>query len=409
MVYSGERERLLRLPLFRGNKVLKYQKRTMEWIRERGGEAVLSSFPLDTSQQDALRALGIDSLRQLLLTVSDRLGAHPAIGPNGLEEIRAHAALAMLGPGHVRQPVVLEKPFTVAGLEALPLFSRIELPDTHPSGLHSSYLPDARLDEVELSQRARAVVRRLGANHLGDLLLTSRKAILTLPNAGQMTLRELREAARRHLLVANGILPKPEASYSSFGGMMRSFVYLAVPNAQWADIVLNRMRWDKSKRLTLSQLGKRHGLTRERIRQIADMCLQTLSHPSKRGLLATFWEAAGDAVSDDSLDRTAAIGHALARRFGWRSAPTQPMLASVMALNPNLVVPRRRTPVGLLGQVTTERRVSRLSIGELECEIASRQRGLRRLQQERQQLAKRLERLDARIRRLVGERGEGSP
>jgi hypothetical protein len=211
------------------------------------------------------------------------------------------------------------------------------------------HLPPIALDRIPISQRAITVCNRIGIMTLHQLLLTSATRLLDEPGFGIGTLRNVHSSVRRFFLE-----PADKArriDYASFDAMVRSFVDVAlhprvtnlafVRNPRNKQIVLERLGLGLPRTPTLRELGARHGISKERVRQIVSVSRSIMRSEMALPLLGRFWETvdmrAGHGASHKGWEPLAIF---LRSRFSWKETPSAHVLAGLCSLRSG---PRRQT------------------------------------------------------------------
>lgn len=139
------------------------------------------------------------------------------------------------------------------------------------------------LSQMPISARLSGVLERLGARLLGDLQGVSFDEVAKVRNCGRRTLAELRAFVRR---VQAGEFDIANASVE---GLAAAYVIRFVDDtldrlpSRTRDIVSLRFGGKDEERMTLDEIGRKYGLTRERVRQIVDA---TTKQMHKSGWLA---------------------------------------------------------------------------------------------------------------------------
>jgi len=133
---------------------------------------------------------------------------------------------------------------------------------------------DWPLDKMPLSVRLAGVLDRMGLKLLGDLHGIAYEQINSMRNCGKTSILELKNLIDR--------VQAGEFDYVKIKGFsVENLIQLLekslaeIPKRE-RDMILHRMGGFSNKPLTLEEIGKKYGLTRERVRQVVDLMLNKL-------------------------------------------------------------------------------------------------------------------------------------
>jgi hypothetical protein len=161
--------------------------------------------------------------------------------------------------------------------------------------------------ELQLSARARGVLKSAGVSYLGELAQLTQHSVMRLRNSGRKTARELSDALAKHNL--NFGMTIPDWSRSVVKDIRRRFhaemsqirkyedmsllaslgpepqvleeelarIASALDNVRNAGIIISLWGWGGVPPRTLDSIGKEFNLTRERVRQIEARTLKRLA------------------------------------------------------------------------------------------------------------------------------------
>lgn len=385
---------LLQMPFFTDQDGRESEGMHVAWDPQLHGDLNLATLPISLGMRQRLRSLRISMVSQLAMTQPSRLLSFMNVGHGALEKLR-HLLLALTpkdcglvtrsddlnryNPERNDRPVKglvdWDKGFDPDNLEQLPLFGCEVVPPITPCALHQSYLPWARLDELDLPARTWPAFRSLEIETIGELLCLESESLLSLPNFGDKSLGVIREVLRHHLMVFNGLEKRPAVDYGSFQRMMESYVHLAIGDeGRDEPVILKRMGLTTGHPCSLADLGREFGMGREGMRQLCLRALTALRSPSKLRLLDRLWHCVEEVGSTGCRGDLVGMAAHLAKRFGWRKPPSPKVLAQIMDWHQ-----------------------SEMTIPELRREIASREKRVKRLLRKSERLVGELEAVEQRL------------
>ena len=216
-------------------------------------------------------------------------------------------------------------------LRQLPFFGGATCIDLHPGDLHASYQAALPVASLGLPARANTACKSLGVVSLGELLLTFAREVTDMQNCGMSTLESARNTIEGVLLDEMLAITVDTSSYSLF---LESVFSPVLPDSRTRDIVLARIGAD-GEVLTLQELAGRHGITKERVRQIEKTARERLLLLDSqirldplRGLLCNTLSVLKGAASLET------IGKALASQFVWSTVPPCRVVETLVSLFP---------------------------------------------------------------------------
>jgi len=207
-----------------------------------------------------------------------------------------------------------------------------------PTELKVTPVREISVQDLDLPSRAAGPMKALRIRTVGDLLATRRTDLLAQRRFGEMSLRRiLRELLG--LLFPKYVGDGKAGGLGSFESMVRSFVERTISDDRKARLVLGRLAPGSDRPKPLREFGQRHGLSRERIRQIVNDALARLRKPAVLAILNPFWtELCAILESWGRPIPLFRLADALSRRLGWPKPPPGAALARLLALNEGLAL-----------------------------------------------------------------------
>ena len=284
----------------------------------------------------ALATLGISTATAFLSLTEEQVLSVPTIGQETWREIQ-RAKQLLIGVGQAACPVG-DGPFSLEHLGYMPLYSRTPSPLLIVGRLHPTYHPDADMQELDLSTRARTVLAALRLTTLHQVLIVSPGALESQGNCGAKTVRDIQDAVRAFLMEKNGLCPTIEMSYISFEQMADCFLRIALHDNREMAVIRRRKGMGDGESTTLKELGTEFGVSRERIRQLEFKALERLRRPKTMRVLDPFWTAVQTLlVAVGGVERSATIAGALALHFRWCRVPDPAAVISFVTLHPQFM------------------------------------------------------------------------
>lgn len=186
-----------------------------------------------------------------------------------------------------------KRPASPHSWKELPLFSSRRILGVSAADLHASYYPDRPVSQLVITKRQKQLLAELKILTIGDLLLTLPVELFGPNKFGERTIEKIQanvEEFLRNPPKASSVKPPIESTSDVKPD-------LETPDAFWLSltkpitdddrqlqVLLERLGW-RSKPCTLEHLGRKLGLTRERVRQIEERCLKKLFHRGEMGYL----------------------------------------------------------------------------------------------------------------------------
>jgi hypothetical protein len=224
----------------------------------------------------------------------------------------------------------------------LPIFSSKRLTGFAVNDLHPAFHGAASLEDFVFSVRTSKILRLLGLRTVGEVMLFPFKDLLSQRNFGRNCLREVQDFIRSFVLsgdttpiavggVENGD-NDPDIDYSSYEKLVASFVRLCLESKRDQEIICNRLDFTGAMP-TLELLGERHGLTRERVRQILKKGNELLRVKVHRKLLADFWEQVARLIREGGgITSIQDLSESLQKEYEWPVLPNPDALIELLAV-----------------------------------------------------------------------------
>jgi hypothetical protein len=128
--------------------------------------------------------------------------------------------------------------------------------------------------ELPLSTRLEAALRRQGVLHLGDLHALPQRDLQAVGNCGAGTIAELVRLIKR---AATGEFSAPEAAARKPADLVPLLdALVAKLPARNRSILRLRLGAESGVKNTLAETGQPYGLTRERVRQVMEICVERI-------------------------------------------------------------------------------------------------------------------------------------
>ena len=126
----------------------------------------------------------------------------------------------------------------------------------------------------------------------------------------------------------------PAEVYSDFGQLMDAFVHTVGKNEREYTVLKGRFGLLGGRKWTLEELGKREGLTRERIRQIEKKLMSILEKPNTLERLSFLWFVVDETLTaSGGVCCIVAITESLRNGWMWATLPSEEGLASLIHLS----------------------------------------------------------------------------
>jgi hypothetical protein len=175
-------------------------------------------------------------------------------------------------------------------------------------------------------------LKKLRIENMRQLLLTPPHVLLRRKNFGEATLRQVRDAVERAILVQEG-LPGADLDYSSLRSMTDSFVTAAIPNPRHVDIVLRRMNVLDEPH-TYAAIAKLYGVTRARVGQVCSAADSRLRRTPSLARLNRLWTLVSRALRQaGGIIGYSDLAKEMCSEFCWTETPRADILESLLALN----------------------------------------------------------------------------
>jgi len=232
------------------------------------------------------------------------------------------------------------------------LSAALDRPFGGSAGPDQRQVRHVNVDALDLPTRVVDALRRLKVKTVEQLVAARRADLLAQPRMGEVSLKRIQEELWELLFppyVGDGDLGR----LATFAEMVAEFVHRAIPEKRKAAIVLGRLQPSAERPSSLNDLGVRHSLSRERVRQITDDALARLAKPAKLRLLRPFWKELWAIL--ESWQRPIALerlSEGLRRRLHWQVAPGRAALRRFLQLHSGLSVTECTVGLRRLGQVS---------------------------------------------------------
>ena len=156
---------------------------------------------------------------------------------------------------------------------------------------------DVPIDQLELSVRASNALKQNGIRKISDVMLFGPEKLCQVKNVGKKTIYEIGNAIRKVLLSEPNKVMGNRLHENSFEAhveevnlvdAIESILLCITP--KYVHIIKARYGYDDGKYKTLEEIGKKAGLTRERVRQIIVKEIRRIRHPIRRKILQSIIE-----------------------------------------------------------------------------------------------------------------------
>ena len=238
-------------------------------------------------------------------------------------------------------------------IQLLPVFNAKISEEVAVRDLHPDFKANVLLENIAFSVRAMKIFDRMGIKTIGEVMCIPSRTFLKQKNFGRKCLKEIQraildivfgdlmdefrptEVTLSHLSIdhtsdeslANqkrcGNISKGGAvDFSSYENMVYSFVKLAITSDRDRQILFDRFCFQTSKIPTLKELGGKHQLTRERIRQIIKKGSKVLKIKSNFNKLLFFSDTVRKKIqAGGGVIHLNALVTILQKEFNWPTMP----------------------------------------------------------------------------------------
>ena len=214
----------------------------------------------------------------------------------------------------------------------------LDEPFVIPTELKVGPVREISVQDLDLPSRAAGPMTALRIRTIGDLLATRRTDLLAQRRFGEISLMRIQRELL-DLLFPRYVGDGKAGGLGSFKAMVRCFVQRAIGDDRKARLALGRLAPGSERPKPLREFGQRHGLSRERIRQIVNDALARLRKPAVLATLNPFWiELCAILESWRRPIPLFRLADTLCRRLGWPKAPSGAALGRLLALNGRLVL-----------------------------------------------------------------------
>ena len=237
---------------------------------------------------------------------------------------------------------LLTLPPSKENIPLLPIFSSRQLADFAVNDLHPEFHGTASLEDFVFSVRTSKILKRLGLETIGEVMLFASGDLLSQENFGRKSLKEVRHIIRSFALggditqTTTGAWEsseiQPNFDYSSYEKLVASFVRHCLKSKRNQAIVCSRLDFPGAMP-TLEELGGPFGITRERVRQILKRGNALLRVKAYRELLGAFWELAARMIREmGGIVSLQDLAESLRAEYGWPGLPNPAALAELLAV-----------------------------------------------------------------------------
>lgn len=234
-------------------------------------------------------------------------------------------------------------------LDLLPFFLDKRLPFLSEDDLHAGFKANTPLTDISISVRASKVLKTIGCNRLGQVLLTPSSRFLKQRNFGLKSLRELYDVVTKFVFDDLDDLTDrsdDELDYSSFSDMLRSLITQTRINERNQEIMLMWLLPVENTLVTYRAIADKYSLSKGRIGQIINKGFRILRKPGNAKKLNLFWNKAVELVDSERRTITLeALAKGIAREFQWETSPHPAALRRLISkCGPEELIERLRIP-----------------------------------------------------------------
>ncbi|MDD4518800.1 MAG: DNA-directed RNA polymerase subunit alpha C-terminal domain-containing protein [Limnochordia bacterium] len=200
-------------------------------------------------------------------------------------------------------------------------------------------LPDCRLEVLDVSEELMALLSSIPIRRLYDVLYISERSIIESSGFSLRSLKQIVGLWSLRLYLRKVQHRGIYNAYTSFEMLWKTFLESVCSDSRDADIVEGRMGVLQCRSWTLEELGEKHGVSRERIRQIEKKLMTKARHPRVSAVFEPLWKAmhlilpkAGGVLTSDE------VAEALCAVFDWSSLPADEYLVSICEMKNTFLV-----------------------------------------------------------------------
>ena len=194
---------------------------------------------------------------------------------------------------------------------------------------------NVHLADLDLPSRARSALQEMRIETVGELMIVRRTQLLAQERLGRVTLTKICQEVAD--LLWPPVIGGEAQPLDAYGDLVACYVRSVVDDQRKAELALGRLAPQANRPLPLREVGQRHNLSRERVRQIVDQIYDRLGKPAKLLLLRPFWEEVWAILQSwDKPVELERLSDGLRRRLGWEDVPPCGGLARLFVLHPEL-------------------------------------------------------------------------
>lgn len=218
----------------------------------------------------------------------------------------------------------------------------LDRPFLHMPGGERLPVRDVSVAELDISDRAANTFRRLRIHTIGRLVSTPFIKLLSQWNFGVVSLESAQQELYRILFVGSGPHEHVGVDFSSFDRMVRSFIRTCIERERMQSILIGRLGLPDGRRESLAALGARYGISRERVRQLAEIGMALLARPPRLRKLTPFWREVWEALNPPGRTRAvSALARDLQDRLDWAETPPTGSVGLLLPLHAKVRVDSR--------------------------------------------------------------------
>ncbi len=281
---------------------------------------------LDFRSLLALRNCGWKTAREIMTLIENLRESNPSLMPiptkqEILSDLRARIHhKESISRETLKSALVLQP--SKESLSLLPFFLDKRLPFLSEDDLHPGFKANALVACLFISVRSGNVLRQIGYERLGQILLTPHSEFLKQCNFERSSLRQLYDVVQDFVLNGPDSSYGSQVDYSSFSGMVRSLVTEVKLNKRDQEMILMWLLPEENNLVTHQMIADRHSLSRTRIEQIIYKGFRMLRLPTHAKRLRSFWNKAAEIVrSKGSTITLGELAKAIADEFQWDTSP----------------------------------------------------------------------------------------
>jgi len=305
---------------------------------------------LDFRSLLAFRNCGRITAREIMTLIEKLRESNPSLMPaptqqEMLSDLRLRIQRNKAMPKKVLKSA-LALPPSKENLNLLPYFLNRRLSFLSEDDLHPGFKANTDVGELFISVRSGNVLRKVGYERLGQILLTPRREFLKQHDFGWLSLIQLDNVV--HSFILNEPESDGDAQFddSSFSKIVCSLVTKLKLQKRDQEMILMWLLPEENTPVSYQTIADRHFLSRTRIEQIINKAFRRLRNPAHARRLRPFWnrvsgiiDSEGRAITLDELAR------AITDEFQWDTAPHPASLKKLISkCGPEELIERLRIP-----------------------------------------------------------------